>query len=231
MVPNQVRDFWCLCFQKTWDSGFVEWSLKMRPFDRWAENALLGAALSYFEIVLLNTRYLEAPPFSLPFYGVVFVSVRFPKIQSFLSPMLSVGQQPTSSCLVLHYSYRKESLSVWRDSFFLDQSCLNWINSLISHNSSGHAFSSLLFIFPYAMMEMEYLGSAEFSNYGTNWFHTGGTTSSARTPTVWKISREKVLAPVYPICTQVYSKYPNGVRPSTYWEKGGKSLWSLVSEK
>ncbi|KAF3452205.1 hypothetical protein FNV43_RR08303 [Rhamnella rubrinervis] len=45
---------------------------------------------------------------------------------------------------------------------FLNQECLNWINSLILHNSSGHAFSSLLSIFPYAMMEMEYLGSAEF---------------------------------------------------------------------
>jgi len=40
--------------------------------------------------------------------------------------------------------------------------CLNWINSLISHNSSGYAFSSLLSILPYAMMEMDYLGSAEF---------------------------------------------------------------------
>ncbi|GAU48482.1 hypothetical protein TSUD_291670 [Trifolium subterraneum] len=55
-----------------------------------------------------------------------------------------------------------DSLSVRRESLFLNQSCLNWINSLISHNSSGHAFSSLLSIFPYAMMEMEYLGSAEF---------------------------------------------------------------------
>jgi len=43
------------------------------------------------------------------------------------------------------------------------------------------------------------------------------------------LSREKVLAPVYPICTLVYSKYPNGVRLSTSWEK--KSLRSLVSEK
>ena len=72
-----------------------------------------------------------------------------------------VNNQPQLS-IVLHYSYRKESLSVWRESFFLNQECLNWINSLISHNSSGHAFSSLLSIFPYAMMEMEYLGSAEF---------------------------------------------------------------------
>eukprot|EP01018_Ginkgo_biloba_P022330 Gb_26272 [translate_table: standard] len=33
---------------------------------------------------------------------------------------------------------------------------------------------------------MEYLGSAEFPNHGTNWFHTdkGGTTSGATTPTV-----------------------------------------------
>ena len=107
---------------------------------------------------------------------------------------------------------------------FFKLKCLNWINSLILHNSSGHAFSSLLFIFLYAMMEMEYLGSAEFSNYGTNWFRTGGTRSGATTLTVWKISREGVLAPVSPICTQVYSKYPNGVRPSTIWEKGGKSL-------
>ncbi|PKU60705.1 hypothetical protein MA16_Dca029143 [Dendrobium catenatum] len=74
------------------------------------------------------------------------------------------------------------------------------------------------------MMEMEYLGSAEFSNYGTNCFRTGGTRSGATTLTVWKISREKVLAPVSPICTPVSSKYPNGVRPSTYWEKGYESL-------
>ncbi|MFS7947555.1 putative H(+)-transporting two-sector ATPase [Helianthus anomalus] len=32
----------------------------------------------------------------------------------------------------------------------------------------------------------------------------------------------KGLAPVYPICTPVYSKSPNGVRPSTYWEKKRK---------
>ena len=79
-----------------------------------------------------------------------------------LLPCISlVNNQPQLS-IVLHYSYRKESLSVWRESFFLNQECLNWINSLISHNSSGHAFSSLLSILPYAMMEMEYLGSAEF---------------------------------------------------------------------
>jgi hypothetical protein len=70
----------------------------------------------------------------------------------------------------------------------INQKCLNWINSLILHNFSGHAFSSLLSIFQYAMMEMEYSGSAEFSNYETNCFHTGGTRSGARTPTVWKIS-------------------------------------------
>jgi hypothetical protein len=62
-------------------------------------------------------------------------------------------------------------------------------------------------------MEMEYWGSAEFSNYGTNWFQTGGTKSGATTPTVWKISLEKVLAPVYPICTLVYSKYSCGITP------------------
>lgn len=41
----------------------------------------------------------------------------------------------------------RDSLSVRRESFFLNQSCLNWINSLISHNSSGHAFSSSCFLF------------------------------------------------------------------------------------
>ena len=58
--------------------------------------------------------------------------------------MLSVGQQPTtalySSSLLV-----QEGVSfypVWRESFFLNQECLNWINSLISHNSSGYAFSS-----------------------------------------------------------------------------------------
>eukprot|EP01018_Ginkgo_biloba_P040300 Gb_11353 [translate_table: standard] len=47
------------------------------------------------------------------------------------------------------------------------------------------------------------IGSAEFPNHGTNWFHTdeGGTTSGATTPTVWKIFREEVSAPVYPIYT------------------------------
>lgn len=40
--------------------------------------------------------------------------------------------------------------------------------SLILYNSSVHAFSSLLSIFPYAMMETEYLGSAEFYNYLRN---------------------------------------------------------------
>ena len=49
--------------------------------------------------------------------------------------------------LSIVYSYRKESLS-GIISFFSNQSCLNWINLLISHNSSGHAFSSLLSIFP-----------------------------------------------------------------------------------
>ena len=97
-----------------------------------------------------------------------------------------VNNQPQLS-IVLHYSTRLDGVN-WRESVFLNQSCLNWINSLILHNSSGYAFSSLLSIFLYAMMEMEYLGSAEFSNYGTNWFHTGGTTSGATTPTVWKIS-------------------------------------------
>ena len=51
-----------------------------------------------------------------------------------------------------------------------------------------------------------------------------GARSGARTLRIWKISREKVLAPVSHICTPVYPKYPNGVRPSTIWEKGGKSL-------
>ena len=148
----------------------------------------------------------------------------------FLSPMLSVGQQPTTALYSSSLLVQEGFLSGgnWIEK---KKECLNWINWLISHNSSGHAFSSWLSIFPYAMMEMEYLGSVEFSNYGTNWFHTGGRTYGARTPTVWKISWEKVLAPVYPICTLVSKKYPNGVRPSTYWEKGGKSLFSLVLEK
>nr|QHR86539.1 putative ATPase subunit 8 [Picea sitchensis] len=74
---------------------------------------------------------------------------------------------------------------------------------------------------------MEYLRSTEFSNYGTNWFHTdkgGGKTSGATTR--WKRFREEVEAPVYPICTPVSSKYPNGVTPSTYW---GKRINSLLS--
>ena len=100
--------------------------------------------------------------------------------------------------------------------------CLNLINWLISHNFSGYAFSSLLFIFSYLIIIMEYLELAEFSNYGTNCFRTGGTRSRARTLRIWKISREKVLAPVSHICTPVYPKYPNGVRPSTIWEKGIK---------
>ncbi|KAK8933204.1 hypothetical protein KSP39_PZI015867 [Platanthera zijinensis] len=66
---------------------------------------------------------------------------------------------------------------------------------------------------------MEYLGLTEFTNYGTNCFCTGGTRSGVTTLIVWKISREKVLAPVSPICTPYSSKYPNGVRPSTSWEK------------
>jgi len=37
--------------------------------------------------------------------------------------------------------------SVWRESFFLNQECLSWINLRILHNSSGYAFSSLLSIF------------------------------------------------------------------------------------
>ena len=100
-----------------------------------------------------------------------------------------VNNQPQLS-IVLHYSYRLDEVKLSVGNHFSQkkQECLNWINSLIFHNSSGHAFSSLLSIFPYAMMEMEYLGSAEFSNYGTNCFHTGGTTSGATTPTVWKIS-------------------------------------------
>ncbi|KAK6925295.1 hypothetical protein RJ641_009621 [Dillenia turbinata] len=80
----------------------------------------------------------------------------------FLFPMLSVGQQPTLYSSSLLVQEGLSFFSVWRESFFLNQSCLNWINSLISHNSSGYAFSSLLSIFPYAIMEMEYLGSAEF---------------------------------------------------------------------
>jgi hypothetical protein len=45
------------------------------------------------------------------------------------------------------------------------------------------------------MIEMEYLGSAEFSNYGTNCFHTGGTRSGATTfpkKRNWKRYRSKV---------------------------------------
>ena len=40
---------------------------------------------------------------------------------AFFLPCLSVGQQPTTTqlTLILHYSYRKESLSVWREFFFL----------------------------------------------------------------------------------------------------------------
>ena len=40
-------------------------------------------------------------------------------------------------------------------------SSLSFHSQLSSFSSKPH-FSSLLFIFPYAMMEMEYLGSAEF---------------------------------------------------------------------
>ena len=109
--------------------------------------------------------------FSLYFFFLVEIGLMFSVLEYkiernaiFLSPMLSVGQQPTtknqnSSLLV------QEGVSfcpVWRESFILNQSCLNWRNSLILHNSSGYAFSSLLSIFSYAMMEMEYLGSAEF---------------------------------------------------------------------
>jgi len=38
---------------------------------------------------------------------------------------------------------------------------------------------------------MEYLELAEFLNYGTNCFRTGGTRSGARTLRIWKISWEK----------------------------------------
>jgi hypothetical protein len=78
---------------------------------------------------------------------------------------------------------------------------------------------------------MEYLGSAEFSNYGTNWFHTNKGGCPATTPTVWKRFWEEVLAPVYPICTLVYSKYLSGVTPPTYWGGRRKSLIYPVSEK
>jgi hypothetical protein len=78
--------------------------------------------------------------------------------------MLSVGQNPTtplySSSLLVREG--KKNLLFWREFLFVTQSCLNWINSLISHNSSGYAFSSLLSIFLYAMMEMDSLVSAEF---------------------------------------------------------------------
>jgi hypothetical protein len=76
---------------------------------------------------------------------------------------------------------------------------------------------------------MEYLGSTEFPNDGSNWFHTNKGGSPATTPTVWKRFREEVLAPVYPICTPAYSKYPSGVT-STY-RGGRKSLIYPVFEK
>ena len=74
---------------------------------------------------------------------------------------------------------------------------------------------------------MEYLGSAELKNYGTNCFHTKGSTSEARTHIVivWKISLKKGWAPVSTILTPftpLYSKYQKGV--STFWEKGGRYL-------
>ena len=72
------------------------------------------------------------------------------------------GQQPSLNIVLHSLLVQAVVQSVWRESFFLNQECLSWINLLILHNSSGYAFSSLLSIFSYAMMEMEYLGSAEF---------------------------------------------------------------------
>jgi len=146
----------------------------------------------------------------------------------FLSFSSLVNNQQKFS-IVLHYSYRKESLSVWRNHLFsiimpqLD-------NSLISHNSSGHAFSSLLL---YSHMQWWRWSTWDQQNSKLRNQLVSHRENNMRSndPKSLEDIWEKVLAPGYPICTPVYSKYPNGVTPSTYWEKGGKSLWSLVSEK
>ena len=45
--------------------------------------------------------------------------------------MLSVGKRRKEPTTVnYHYSYRKESFSFWRESFFLNPTCLNWIHLL-----------------------------------------------------------------------------------------------------
>ena len=109
----------------------------------------------------------------------------------------SPNENANRDCVGVQWIYHQASfLLVCPIFFFLylksKSKCLNLINWLISHNFSGYAFSSLLFIFSYLIIIMEYLELAEFSNYGTNCFRTGGTRSRARTLRIWKISREKV---------------------------------------
>ncbi|KAG9145614.1 hypothetical protein Leryth_025669 [Lithospermum erythrorhizon] len=81
-----------------------------------------------------------------------------------------------------NYSLLRLSFLSGRGPFSLNHECLLWINSLISHNSSGHAFFlSLLSIFSYAMMEMECRDQQNSKTTEPTGFTSGETTSGAPT--------------------------------------------------
>uniref|UniRef100_A0A453IUP5 Uncharacterized protein n=1 Tax=Aegilops tauschii subsp. strangulata TaxID=200361 RepID=A0A453IUP5_AEGTS len=73
---------------------------------------------------------------------------------------------------------------------------------------------------------MEYLELVEFSNYGTNCFRAGGgggEIQSKDPKNLEDISR-KGFSTGLSYMYYSLSEVSNGVRPSTIWEKRGKSL-------
>ena len=115
---------------------------RAKPFYGWVLTRNLNEK---FRIVIkkiwAGQNLSKKPPFLLSFVHL-----------SYSHAFLRQSTTNKRSRLVLHYSYKKEGLAF---SFFLEggksqifekknsnQKCLNWINSLIFHNSSGYAFSS-----------------------------------------------------------------------------------------
>uniref|UniRef100_A0A0A0LIP3 Uncharacterized protein n=1 Tax=Cucumis sativus TaxID=3659 RepID=A0A0A0LIP3_CUCSA len=52
---------------------------------------------------------------------------------------------------------------------------------------------------------MEYLGSADFSNYGTNWFHTRGKNIRSKDPNSFGRSFEKREISAHEVLKEIYS--------------------------
>ncbi|KAL0391403.1 UNVERIFIED_CONTAM: putative ATP synthase protein YMF19 [Sesamum latifolium] len=141
------------------------------------------------------------------------------------TPMLSVGQQPTAA-LVSFFTTRTD---------LTELSCLEGIigsqsimPQLDKFTYFTQFFWSCLFLFTFYIAICNngdgVLGISRILKLRNQLVSHRETNIRSNDPKSLEDILRKGFSTGVSICTPVYSKYPNGVTPSTYWEKGRRSL-------